>query len=290
MNVIIAFALLAGGQIANAKLRATPEIRSVTMDPANPDMLYLQISFFEKTIGVSTNGGWTFQTISRDAMPTNTTSKLHFQLRRYALIHSEELLRSDDGGLTWTNTAAAKFLRAQTKKLIEQEIKSFQEESATRLPDRSSLWNPVFAAFAIFYCLLAAYVMRKEEGLWFAINAVTKGVLILFIFWCLLTGFHIWVRWQTNSQWPGRFWNTSSEFNPSFKTGVIMAIAAQPLPLMLYLIALWWVLPGSSSALAAISGTCTAKRKQNYHLVSTIVGIAFLIFHLIMVFVGFFLE
>ncbi len=148
----------------------------------------------------------------------------------------------------------------------------------------------MFAAFTLFYCALTVLLIRKERSSLHAVCLATGGAAILTIAWCLLTGFCTVVHWMANSQWPSAFWNTSGEFNPSFKTGVAMAISAKPLPLLCYLVPLWLILPGTGTALMTVIGPGSPKKEHVSLLISVTAGVAFVVFHLSMIFVGYFVE
>jgi hypothetical protein len=74
---------------------------------------------------------------------------------------------------------------------------------------------------------------------------------------------------------------------PSPKLGIAMGIAALPLPLLTYLLMLWPILPGSKDVLTR----AFAPKRQWVALVGcVVVGTAVVVFHLSMMFIGYFWE
>jgi hypothetical protein len=85
------------------------------------------------------------------ASPLLTTNTAIDQ-RRYILAEGF-LLRSDNGGLTWTNTGARRFVREQTDTAIKKEQNEFDREFRTRMPFRTKLWTPLFVLFLAFHAI-----------------------------------------------------------------------------------------------------------------------------------------
>jgi hypothetical protein len=274
---------------ADAYLREIPEIVSVASDPKNPDVVYLRIKGLPCKAAVSTNAGQSFQPVPEESIPPNRTTNLHFGPRHYALANPRYLLRSDDGGSTWTHTGATEFLRDQANADMEQEKHRFWEEYGPRLPGQSALWLPLFGVFAGAHFLLIVLSVHRQgwlRAVWLGL----KGLVVILLVWILLWCFHRYVFGLTHSQWPDAYWNTSMLSQPSPKLGVAMAITARPLPLLAYLLVLWPILPGSLDAMLALGGSRAAARRRTCFALSISAGTVFAAFHLWMMFVGSFLE
>ena len=278
---------LAAGNEAQAYLRAGPEIASVAIDAENPDVIRLGLSGLPCEAAVSADGGLTFTAASEaDVARHHWVSSLSAGSRRYVLADSIHLLRSDDAGITWTSTSATSFLREQSQAEVEKEKEWFRNEYGARLPQRSALWHPVFAAYACGYFLLALFLLRSQG----AVRALLTGLLglvVLFILWSFICGIHAAVMDWTGSQYPMAYWNTSSQSCPSWKLGLAMTIASSPWPLVVYLLFLWPVLPGSFDIL---NRTPAGARRRAALALAVAAGTAFVAFHLGMVFIGYFWE
>ena len=111
--LLVCFCLLVANT-AEGMLRAEPSISSVAIDAHDPDVIYLHLKYVPCKAAFSTDGGVTFQALDERKIPQNLTITLSNGTRRYVLADSFRLLRSDDGGATWTNTGAtARVCRAR---------------------------------------------------------------------------------------------------------------------------------------------------------------------------------
>lgn len=295
---LTALLLLLNAPDTQAMLRSGPRIESVAIDPQNPDALYFRASFGLFACGddheaaISTNGGRTFMTSPRTEIPDGWTTNLQSGIRRYVLVDSYNILRSDDGGLTWTNTAAISFIRTRSTRDCREAERYFWSEYGKRLPWQSPFWNLLFTTFASVHFLLIAVFCRRHELLPSVLTAL-RGVLVVVLLWTLLWGFHAVVHSWVDNQYSTAYghyalayWNTSAAMHPSAKLGLAMAIAARPLPLLVYLLLLWPILPGAVDVMSGPS-----KRFHPLALIIAIVaGTAFVAFHLWMMFVGYFWE
>lgn len=220
----------------------------------------------------------------------NLATNLSSRLRRYVLAGSTDLLRSDDGGKTWRNTTAAKFIRAQIRFEMERDKKRFLERYSKRIPERSVLWHPLFAMAALTYCAIILLSQRKSGGWLHAVRNATSGVVVLGLTWGFLVFVHNRLSWMVHTQWPEAFWSTHAEANPSLKTGLVMAIAAKPLPLLAYLMVLLWILPGFAEAVAVLGGPRMQARRSDLLRIAICAASVFVAFHLAMIFWGYFWE
>jgi len=114
-----------------------------------------------------------------------------------------------------------------------------------------------------------------------------RGLVVLSLVWALLWGFHAVVRNWTDTQYPMAYWNTSARMHPSPKLGLVMAITALPLPLLAYLVFLWPILPGSAELLTRLFAD---GRRRIALAISVVAGTAVAVFHLCMMFIGYFWE
>jgi len=275
--------------VAQAMLFRGPGITSVAIDENDPNAIYLHIECSPCKAALSTDGGVTFQALDGRMIPKGLTTNLSSGTRRYVLCDRIRLLRSDDGGTIWTNTAASAFLRDQSGLDIEREKRRFREEYGARMPDRSAIWQPLFGLFGGSYFLLTVLALKKRGWL-DAIWTGLRGIVILLLVWCLLGGLHAVVREWTDEQYPLAYWNTSSTKCPSLKLGLAMKIAALPLPLLMYLVALWPLLPGSLNILTGGSPSVAQKHSRIALGFSVAVAVVFITFHLAMLFIGRFWE
>lgn len=273
------------GNGAQAGLRAGPEITSVLLDPTDPDKIAIRLSGLDCETAISTDAGQNFRVVAKQDFPSSWSSNLIAGTRRYVLADSIDLLRSDDSGLTWTKTGALDFLREQCKLAEEEEQKWFREEYGPRLPLRSSLWHILFAVFAATHLLLCFSFLRRDGSLR-AILIGLRALVVLSLVWALLGGLHAIVRHNTDTQYPEAFWNSSMRACPSPKLGIVMAIAALPLPLMAYLAILWPILPGSVEILTRLF----PKHRRLPLVISVIAGITIVMFHACLMLIGCFWE
>lgn len=282
-----AIALLTLTAVATqAMLRGGPEITAVALRPGEPDCVLIRISYAPCEAAISTNAGQTFSAVSREDAPSDWSTNLTAGARRYVLSDAIRLFRSDDSGLTWTNTGATAFLREQSEAAVEQEKDWFREEYGSRLPPRSVLWHPLFALYAIGYSFVTVLILRRGGVLSASLTAM-RGLAILLLVWSLLAGMHAVVTNWTSKQYPMAYWNTSMRMHPSPKLGIAMAVAALPLPLLAYLAILWPILPGSKNVLAH---AFPRKGGRVALVLSLVAGTVFVLFHLGMMFIGYFLE
>jgi hypothetical protein len=252
-RVIIFVLLLSGCLSAKAMMMRGPEITAVLVDPGNSNNVYLRLSDVVNSTGISTNGGRTFDLCSANAVPWTAVTNLHFPPRHYVLVDSTQVFRSDDGGATWTNTASGKFRWAQIRAEVEIERIAFNQAFDQRLPKRSRYWHWVFGAVALLHCLALIVVLARCSDWLLIFRQVVRSLVILGLAWCFLIVTAMFIQWNVNAQWtPGRFFSSYESFSPSVKTGVVMAIANRPGPLLCYLLGLWFVLPGSLEVLCAL--------------------------------------
>jgi hypothetical protein len=280
-TAILCFLMITAAQ---AMLRSGPEIVSAAIDQKDSNIIYLHISSQSVKAALSTNGGMNFQGIKEKYIPENLTTNLTLGTRRYVL-KDWTLLRSDDGGLTWTNTGTASFLRKIANAEIEVERNHFWEEFGSRLPQQSVFWHVIFGVFAITYAV-AAFCTLRSQGSFGAFLTVLRGLFMILLLWCFLWMVHSFFFHWAERQYPSAYWNTSAEFRPNAKTGLIMAIAARPLPLLVYLIALWPILPGSINVM--LGPQPTTRRRNCASILAITIGTLFVLFNLCMTFVGYF--
>jgi hypothetical protein len=271
---------------AQAMLRGGPEITAVALRPGEPDCVLIRISDASCEAAISTNAGQTFGAVYREGAPSDWSTNLTAGARRYILADPVRLFRSDDSGVTWTNTGATAFLRGQSEAALEREKSWFREKYGSRLPPRSVLWHPMFALYAVGYFTVTVLFLRRA-GVLSAFLTAARGLAVLLVVWSLLAGLHAVVTNWTSSQYPMAYWNTSMRMHPSHKLGVAMAVAALPLPLLAYLAILWPILPGSKDVMARVFPRMGGRVAL---VLSLTAGTAFVLFHLGMMFIGYFWE
>jgi hypothetical protein len=272
--------------VAQAKLRAGSEVTAVTLDPTNSDKVAIRISGLSCKAAISTNAGRNFLAVAGRDISAAWSSNLTAGARRYVLVDSFCLFRSDDAGVTWTNTGASAFLREQSKTDMNEEEKWFREEYASRLPLRSSLWLPLFALFAGCHFFFTFRSLR-QDGSFRAVLVGLRALFVLSLVWALLSASHAVVLHWTANQFPTAYWNTSAQMHPSPQLGLIMAIAAQPLPLWGYLLVLWPLLPGSAEM---VIKRFHERRRRLALAICIAAGTVSVLFHLFFIFSGYFWE
>jgi hypothetical protein len=284
-RLILVLLLLGGALPVMAKLSG-PSIRSVEMKAGDPDQLRILLGGLNCPAGISTNGGLTFAPASEPESRTGWVTNLSVGSRRYVWAASQALLRSDDAGGTWRETAASSFVHEQAKKDAAEEEKWFLSAYASRLPPRSDAWNPCFAGFGALYFWTTFLVVRRTRPM-DAILTGCRGLFLLLLAWGFLAGFHFEILRYAMAQYPQAHWNTSMSFHPSLKLGFIMGIAARPVPLVAYLLSLWPLLPGFREVLSR----AMPKVDETTLFWITVVAASLVIAaHLCFVFVGYLAE
>ena len=132
-------------------------------------------------------------------------------------------------------------------------------------------------------------VLRKRGGLK-TFARCAGALLLLLAVWCLLSGLHYLMLYMTRTQWPMAYWQSTAANDPSPKTGIAMAIAAKPIPLLAYFLLLWPILPGSVEATRALVRRWPRWERRVCYALLALGGLAAVVFHLYMVFVGYFFE
>lgn len=102
----------------------------------------------------------------------------------------------------------------------------------------------------------------------------------------VLLNLHFIVSALMIAQWPSAYWNSSAGYSPTAQLGVVMNIAARPLPLLAYLLALWLLLPGSLDVMSGTGPGASATRRRVALGVAVTLGAALALFHLYMLFWG----
>lgn len=283
--IIIALGLLLTDS-ATAKLKANPEISFAGIDPANPDYVYLRFDYAPCQSAFSTNAGASFQVAATQDLPPNVGARLSAGSRRYVVLDACRLIRSDDNGTTWTNTAIASFLREQ--RLLEEGRmeRKFELKYGAQIPARSDYWHAVFGAFAAI-CFLLIIRATRTRGWLYAIYTGLRGVIVILLVWSLLICVH--ELFMNLMHWPIHY-DDSHRFLPNYKLGVLMAITARPLPLLAYLLVLWPLLPGSIDVMTGKNEVSLRNRRRMALMIAVTAGIAFAGLHMYMLFSGSFSE
>jgi hypothetical protein len=124
LQFITLLLLLAPPTIVHGLLMAAPEIVSFSVNVTNSDIVFITVQDRGHGIlnftALSTNAGNTFGLIATGPETSSLQTSVAVGQRRYVLCHpflwaqeNSVLLRSDDGGLTWTNTGAGRFVHEQ---------------------------------------------------------------------------------------------------------------------------------------------------------------------------------
>lgn len=284
--MILVWLLLGGAPPLMAKLSGGPSIRSVEMRAGNPDQLRILLFGLSSPVGISTNGGLTFAPAPEPESRAGWVTNLSVGSRRYVWAASQALLRSDDAGGTWRETAAWSFVQEQAKMDVAEEEKWFRSAYASRLPLRSDAWNPCFAGFGALYFWTTFLVVRRTRAM-DAILTGCRGLFLLLAAWGFLVGFHFEILRFAMTQFPQAYWNASMGFHPSLKLGFIMGIAARPVPLVAYLFSLWPLLPGFREVL---SRAMPKLDQTTVFWVTAVAGSLVIGAHLCFVFVGYLAE
>ena len=280
--------LLFATTTAYAKLTPYPEITSVKMVLDNPDVLYIFVSGLEWKVAMSTNAGEEFKVIQESEVPANLTTDLKHENRQYVLTEAKDnLLRTDDNGNSWKETSASRFIRKQVNADIKDHKKWYDDRYGSRVPERSFLWNILFGVFLAINTVLLCLSLRDQGWLKVAVECL-QACIILALVWLCLTMLHTFIRHLFITQWPSAYWNSTAGFNPSYKLGLLLNIAAKPIPLLVYLLALWPVLPASPDVLCRWFGK-TSSKKHICSLCVIVCGIILISFH-VWIFIGPFRE
>ena len=262
---------------ARALILRSPAITSVAVDPANPDFVLIHMDILSCKAALSRDGGLSFQAISENDIPAGLSSNLTVGVRQYVLGGTDCLLRTDNGGATWTSTTSQEFMRRQGQTEWAEKEERYREEYGSMIPERSDIWYLVFGFFAAGY-LSGVLITCRKMG-WARVSYTgLQGLLVL-----LLVGvFH--------SCFQEYMWEYAPLFPPSAKLACAMAITARPLPLLLYLLILWPLLPGSMRILAGVDPSAASTRRRWAFGLAVAAGTVFMVFHLYMVFIGYFFD
>ena len=266
---------------AMAGLRSFPEITKIAVDPQNLNNVYLRIDDLPIKAAIGDDGGRSFSVAAKAEIPTGWTTDINNGEQRYVLIDSSNLIRSEDAGISWKKTAALDFIRTQIDFEIEKEKENYQKKYEILIPKRSELWNPVFGMFAIVYFVIAIILLRTQN-MRDALLASLRGVAIILIVWIFLSLFHCSVLQWFDSKYPMAYWNTNI-YPPHQSLGIAMSIAALPIPLLVYLLVLFPILPGIAESLTK-SASIVRRRIGLFVVAST--SIIYIVFHLYMISVG----
>ena len=265
----------------HAKLVETPSIESVWISSTNSRLVWIRLKGLPTSSGFSTNGGASFEASGRRAPPPGYTTNLNAADVHYVLAEAETLVRTEDGGSTWHRTQASRFLRSQTRLMEQRDTASFWVSYGSRLPERQEAWYLALELFGILHAGLVLYVLTPS-GISNALQVAARSTIILHMAAGFLWFTHTVYSHITHSQFPEVLWNTSGYFSPSKQLGVAMHIAAQPLPLLGYLLTLWPLLPGTSAILAGRNPSVHRRRLSLN--TCAFLGTVFVAFHLWLVY------
>lgn len=263
---------------ARALILRPPEITSVAVDPANPDVVLIHMDFLSCKAALSRDGGLSFQAISENDIPAGLSSNLTVGVRQYVLGGTDCLLRTDNGGATWTSTTSQEFMRRQGQTEWAEKVDRYREEYGSMIPKRPDAWYLVFGLFAAGY-LSGILITCRKMGWARAGYTGLQGLLVLLI-------------WVFHWSFQEYMWDFTGHvlFPPRAKLACAMAITARPLPLLLYLLILWPLLPGSMRILAGEDSSAASTRRRWAFGLAVAAGTIFLVFHLYIVFIGYFFD
>jgi hypothetical protein len=288
---IIALLLLLAPTTAHALLMVGPEIISFSVNPTNTDIVFIKVEDGAHEAlnftALSTNAGNAFSLTTTIESPLWQTNVAVGQ-RRYTL-GDGSLLRSDDGGVTWTNTQARRFLREQIDATIRKEQAEWEKGTRSWVPFRSEAWTPVFVLFSVFHAVGIFASLKNSRGWLDATASAVQSAALLLIAWVMLTASYYVFHSFNDGQWPSRFWNTSALFVPNLKTAIIVNIAAKPLPLLAYLVLLSLVLPATIDAILHRAVTPPIRLRIQPTL-SLTAAVVILLTHVYFAFIGYFTQ
>ncbi len=264
---------------ARAGIERPPAITSVAVDPANLDVVLIQMDCMTCAGALSTDAGRSFRVISESDIPVGLSSNLTFGARQYVLGGTDCLLRTDNGGTTWISTKSQEFIRLQKQTERSEAEEQYRAEYGSMIPKRSPYWHLVFGLFAVGYLSSTLFAFRRM-GWVRACYTVLQGFMVFIVIWVIHSFFHEF------------FWTQAGRtfYPPSVKLVIAMAVTARPLPLLVYLLFLWPLLPGSMQVLAGVEPSATPTRRKRAYAWAVTSGILFAGFHLHMVFFGFFWD
>ena len=235
VKIIVALVCLFTTNICNAILLAGPQIVSMSIDRHNVDVIYLCLSGVSCKFVVSSDGGDSFKAIDIKELPTpeNITSTLSTGSRRYVIANNTILLRSDDGGANWRNTAISSFIRTELRRDSMNEVALL----ANKLPVRSPCWHKVFIVLVLIYFFVTLFMMRHHGKVMAAWTSI-RGVVGLFGVWLMLCGCYFFI--------PKLVYSSYKDFSsvPNYKVYIVMNITTSPVFLIVYLLSLWAFMPG----------------------------------------------
>jgi hypothetical protein len=276
------FVLFVPGTVEGG-LRGAPSIISIQIDPDDVDSIYiLTDGYYCCEAVVSHDGGETFSPIASDEIPEGLSEDLHHGSRRYLRVPHQEssdeyywmLLRSDDDGITWTQTSFLAFIREEYNNATDQEIEEFAAHYEHFRPDRTWAWHIAFSIAAILHIFLIVYILHRRG--WSEVATIAfRAAFMLLIVWAFvsLIGheitklYHEQLYDRLRQPWP-----------PSEGLTPFAFIAAKPWALIPYLLFMWPILPGSSEILQQTAGD-SIKRQRRRHWFVLIAGVAFIAAH-----------
>lgn len=243
---------------AHAALGEPPSIEKILADPRYPAHVCLLLEHAAAEAAESFDGGRNFKPIKAAEIPVNfapapTTGEYRYAKADYLVF------RSEDGGATWQDTDCLGLIVRESRRGIEASKRYFMTEYGRRIPQRSAYWTFWFLLFACAHLGVSAFLLRASG--WARVAwSLARSILLLAIAWSALTWFHfVFIRWpDPHFQWPLRFYQSDFAFDPSAKLGVILNVAARPLPLLCFLLCIIPILPASVDGLS----DCLKRRKS----------------------------
>lgn len=236
---------------ATAALRGYPSVPFVRMDHKDASRLYAKIVWHDDSVScvASTNHGGAFFEIAEAEIPGSATDQLWQGEHRYARLgrapttnpaydRRTTLLYSADAGLTWTETALASCIGTGTRRILERDRSTFQTEYGHRLPARSPRWTVVF--FLTSLTLLGVFLraVRHQVGMGLLVS-MAATMVILVVMYVFLRHYHTAIQDLIAWQFDEGYWIQNIPRAPTRKAGLLMALAAGPLWISVFLMAVF---------------------------------------------------
>ena len=254
-TLCVIIVLLGMRSSAPGALRGYPCVPYVLVDSNDSACVYAKIHWHDDSVSfaASTNHGQSFVAIQEGEVPPNAGEKLWSGEHRYARYgwapteipefdRRTDLLYSSDTGTTWQTTGLGSYIAEGTGRIKSRDRERYLAQYGRLAPERSRYWTATyFATVAILLTLFAA--MSRKQGAAAVLLGAGKTLVATLVLFAFLHAFHWYLRTEIAWQFGSGYWFRNVPWVPSTKSAIIMNVAARPFWLVVFLVAVFPLLP-----------------------------------------------